>query len=87
MNGQVKSKPTSQFTVSTSRISWKRVPGHKYQWSLQQCRETQSRTTFCASMHDIHKIYTIVKMASTNTWIDGKQWRRRRRTSYNSAKH
>eukprot|EP00971_Amphidinium_carterae_P154991 3073512-Amphidinium_carterae.1 len=37
-------------------------------------------------MHATHKLYIMVKMAMMNTWTDGKQERRRRRTSYTPAK-
>eukprot|EP00971_Amphidinium_carterae_P074299 1468266-Amphidinium_carterae.1 len=58
----------------------------KSQRSLQECRETQSQTTFRASMHATHNLYDMVRVTTTTTWTDGKQWTKRRRTFYNSAR-
>eukprot|EP00971_Amphidinium_carterae_P016581 327434-Amphidinium_carterae.2 len=92
MNGPEKSKPSSRFTISTSRTLWKRIPGHKYQWSLLQCRETQSQMITKASTHDrvdTHKRSIMVKITTTTTWTDEKQWRRirRRQTMLITARH
>eukprot|EP00971_Amphidinium_carterae_P255284 5067975-Amphidinium_carterae.1 len=91
MDGPEKSKLTSRFTIYTSRTLWKRVPGHKCQWSLLQCKQTQLQMISKASMLDTHKRSIMVKTTTTTTWTGEKQWRRRRQTllitAGNTARH
>eukprot|EP00971_Amphidinium_carterae_P345521 6486525-Amphidinium_carterae.2 len=63
MSGQKRSSHTLQSTISTSTISWMTAPRRKYQWSLLQCRETQSHKTLLnRALALIHKKHPCVSI-------------------------